>query len=705
MREKLIERVRRVWGVNMNSIEAYIDGYDKLVIEVAKYFYGGQSDEFYVSRYDCSLEKLNVRSKYELEDRVVYIADMFKNLEIGKFYQIVDNHGYRNYFKYRHIVRSKRFNEEFYYGGDDLGYTYDEKHTVFKLWAPTATQVLIELFDGVNRNSPRILMMKRKEKGVFVCDVEGDLDGTGYLFAVTRNGETVMTIDPYARASGINGRYSVVVNRQKTDVKKIPLVHSGSPIIYEASVRDFTSGLKDCHRASFKGFVTENLRTSNNRKAGFDYLKSLGVTHVQLMPIYDFYTVDEENKFLIYNWGYDPQQYNVPEGSYASNPLNPASWISDLKEMVQKLHENGMQVVMDVVYNHMYDRDKSPFELVLPYYYFRMNEHGQWSNGSFCGNDFDSTMPMCRKYIVDSIAYWMDEYDIDGFRFDLMGILDVDTMRQIEHVVHAKKPHGLVYGEGWNMPTMLDEERKAHMHNAYIMPRIAFFNDSFRDTCKGRTGEHDGGHRGYLSGDLNQIEYMKQALCGNNHTQSFMSPLQSINYVECHDNATAYDKLKMCCHGEDEANIKKRAKLLLAAIMVAQGIPFIHSGQEFCRTKGLRHNTYNAPDEINKLDYERKDEFYDIVEFTKQLIKLRKEYPVFMYETYQEIQEHVSFETIQYGALKYSIIDERGSFDIYFNPTYSEIPFKGGEVILSSEPIVNKSLPILSFCVVKKEVV
>lgn len=682
-----------------DSILTYIDGYDILRIEVAKFFYGGECNEFFVSRNN-KLEKLTIKNKEYRDDRVIYTANMFSGFKVGAYFHVIDEHGYRSHVKYRNIVRTAKFNEEFYYDGNDLGATYDPSHTVFKLWSPTASHILVQIFNSID--DQKFIPMKRGEKGLFTADVEGDLDGKGYLYVVFRNGETVSTADPYAKGSGLNQSYSVVVNPAKVNVEKKTVTHADAPIIYETSVRDFSSGLKNCYRATFKGLVTENLRTNRNHKAGFDYLKSLGITHLQLMPIFDFYTVDEENKFVIYNWGYDPSQYNVPEGSYASNPLDPYSRIVDLKQMIQKLHEANIHVVMDVVYNHMYDRRKSSFEKTVPNYFFRMNENGEYSNGSFCGNDFDSTMPMARKYILDSLRYWIEEYDIDGFRFDLMGILDVETMNAAEKLLHSYKPDGLIYGEGWNMPTMLDEERKAHMYNANLMPQIGFFNDLFRDVAKGKSGDSDGYAKGYLTGDINQIESMKQALCGNNHTQSFVSPLQSINYVECHDNATAYDKIQMCCHGEGEENYRKRAKLLLASVLLSQGIAFLHSGQEFCRTKGLRHNTYNANDEINKLNYERKDEYKDVVDFTRALIRLRKEYPMFMYATYDEIAKHVSFETLEHGILKYMIVDEMNILDIYFNPTFELSSFKEGDVVLSSEPITNNIIPALSVIVVRK---
>ena len=612
----------------MDSIQAYIDAYEYIQIEVAKFFYGGECNDFYVSKGHKPLEKLLIINKQYRDDRVIYTAKMFPGFEVGQYFFVIDEHGYRAHIKYRNIVRTTRFNNEFYYDKDDLGCTYYEDHSVFKVWAPTASKVILELVDRNNKELSSLHYMKRTENGVYEVNVAGNLEGKRYVYLVYRDNEAVVSADPYAKGSGINQHGSIVINPKKTQVEKVKINAPKTPIIYEASVRDFTSSLDFENRATFKGLITEGLKTSAGYVAGFDYLKTLGITHLQLLPIFDFYTVDEENKFMIYNWGYDPSQYNVPEGSYASNPLDPYSRIVDLKEMIQRLHKENIQVVMDVVYNHMYDRRKSAFEKIVPNYFFRVNSRGEISNGSFCGNDFDSTMPMARKYILDSIKMWMDEYDIDGFRFDLMGILDIDTMNQIEKLVHDRKPHALVYGEGWNMPTMLEDNKKAHMFNARTMPNIGFFNDAFRDILKGKSGESDGGDKGYLTGDIGKLDAMKRVLVGKHYTECFETPTQSINYVECHDNATAYDKIKMCCYGENEDGYKKRAKLLLAGVLLSQGIAFIHSGEEFCRTKGLRHNTYNAKDEINKLNYERKDLYLDVVEFTKELIKIRKEYPL-----------------------------------------------------------------------------
>lgn len=683
----------------MESVSAYVDNFEEIRIEVARYFYNGESNAFYVVLEDGRLQELVILNKIHEQDKVVYFVKWFEGLQIGNYYEIVEEHAYRCCLQYRYIVRNGRFDREFYYAEDDLGVTYSPESSTFKLWAPIADKVLLNVND-------MMFPMKRGAKGVFELCVHGDIANAKYTYMVHRNGEWVESVDPYAIGSTLNSKKSVVVNPKEVEVTKYtPKMESPIPIIYEVSVRDFTSSLKNCHRGTFKGFITEELRTSNGKLAGFDYLKSLGVTHVQFMPMYDFFTVDEENKFKFYNWGYDPIQYNVPEGSFASNPLNPLSRIIECKQMIEKCHKENMYVIMDVVYNHMYDRKLSAFDKIVPCYYFRMNEWGEYSNGSFCGNDFDSTRLMARAYIVNSTKHWMKFYGVDGFRFDLMGILDVDTMNAVVRACREIKPNCMFYGEGWNMPTMLEEPRRAHMFNAYQLPEVGFFNDSFRDITKGKSSEGEIGETGYLTGNLHCMEAMKQVLKGNTCSLLFNSPLQSINYVECHDNATAYDKLRMCVYEEGEDNWKKRAKLLMGCVMLAQGIPFIHAGQEFLRTKDLRHNTYNSSDEINTMDYELKDNNMDVVRFTMDLIEFRKHISNYTKLTYQEVERDVECEDMGNGVLAYRVKAGNDVYVTYFNPTLEEFELenKEGICVLTSEAMEDYILPPISMCVIKEE--
>lgn len=683
----------------MDSVSAYVDNYEEIRIEIARFFFNGESNVFYVALNNGSLEQLTIKNKIYEHDKVVYFVNWFKDLQIGSFYEIVDEHAYRCPLQYRYIVRNGRFDREYKYHGDDLGVSYTSEKSVFKVWAPTADQVLLKL-------DKQVYPMVREDKGVYCIEVVKDCAKLEYTYMVHVNGKWNESVDPYAIGSTANSKKSVVIDSTSVEVEKyIPRIESAIPIIYEVNVRDFTYSLKNCHRSTFKGFITENLRTSNDKSAGFDYLKSLGVTHVQFMPMYDYFTVDEENKFKFYNWGYDPIQYNVPEGSYASNPLDPLSRIIDCKQMIEACHHENMFVIMDVVYNHMYDRKLSSFDKIVPYYYFRMNEWGEYSNGSFCGNDFDSTKEMARAYIVNSTKHWIKYYNVDGFRFDLMGIIDVDTIKEIVKECRLIKPDCMFYGEGWNMPTMLEEQRRSHMFNAYQLPQVGFFNDSFRDITKGKSSEGEIGATGYLTGNIGCIEEMKTVLKGNTCSLLFTSPMQSINYVECHDNATAYDKLQMCLPDEGEKNWKKRAKLLLSAVLLAQGIPFIHAGEEFLRTKGLRHNTYNSPDSINHMDYELKDSNMDVVRFTQQLIEFRKIHKDFTKLTYQDIERDVECIDMGKGVLAYKVKAGDTTFTTYFNPTLSEFKIKEhqGVCVIHSEDMEDYILPPISMCILEEE--
>lgn len=678
----------------METACAYLDNYKEIRIEIAKYFYDGESKTFYVSLENGALKELSVLRKSREEDRVVYTVRVFSSLQIGTAYEIVEEHGYRFPLQYRYIVRDGRFDREYSYHEEDLGVTYREDHTLFKVWAPTVSTMILCLG---NEYYP----MKRGEKGVYWIDVMQDTALCEYHYLAYVNGKWTESVDPYAKGSTINSKRSVVIPPKSVQVaRNTPQVDSEVPVIYEVSVRDFTSSLRNTHRSTFKGFISEDLRTNNKQLAGFDYLKSLGITHVQFMPIYDFYTVDEEYKFKFYNWGYDPIQYNIPEGSYSSDPLDPLARIIECKQMIEACHKENMYVVMDVVYNHMYNKDLSSFEKLVPYYYFRMNTKGEYSNGSFCGNDFDSTREMARAYIVNSVKMWMGEYNVDGFRFDLMGILDIDTMKEITRQCRAMKPNCLIYGEGWNMPTMLEEQRRSSMMNAYQLSQVNFFNDSFRDIVKGKTSEGESGVRGYLTGDISYIEEMKRVLLGNTSSQLFTSPMQSINYVECHDNATAYDKVRMCLYYEGEENWKKRCKLLISAVLLAQGIPFLHAGQEFLRTKNMAHNTYNSSDSINTLDYERKDRYLDVVEFTRAMIKFRKNTVGFTKREYHDIERDIQCLDMGNGILAYRVVAEDQVYTTYFNPTEGsyQLPHYD-QCILSSDGIWDNYLPPISMCI------
>ena len=517
--------------------------------------------------------------------------------------------------------------------------------------------------------------MKRTEKGVYRTDVYGNLDGASYIYLVKVNGLWTEAVDPYAKSCNANKQRGFVLNPQKLVMNMhedtLPKVESYTDIVvYETHVRDFTKQFPHTNAGKFLGLTLEGFKTPNGHEAGFDYLKSLGITHLQLQPVNDFTSVDETNIDVYYNWGYDPGHYNCPEGSYATNPNDPYSRVVEFKEAVSKLHEAKIRVILDVVYNHMHSQLNSDFERIVPNYYFRLSENGRPSNGSFCGNDFDSTRLMARKFIVDSIAMWMNEYSVDGFRFDLMGILDVETMNQIRKTAQRINPNVFLHGEGWNMPTILPDEEKAMLANQSKLDNIGQFNDFYREHVKGKSSEHEIMVKGFCTGDLSYIHAIPACLSGcvmqkQGYVKIFNTPEKSTNYVECHDNGTVWDKMKVCCTGEDNSTRIQRQKLMIAMVLVSQGVPFIHSGQEFCRTKNGVQNSYASSDLINRIDWDRKDKYEQVVEYTKDMIALRKKLKALRMKTQAEIEQHAQFTIIDNRLIDYTLkdISSYGEYD------------------------------------------
>lgn len=663
--------------------EAYLDDFNLLTVYLSKQFYQGKSEVFYTRDEQGELNKLTIKYKESTSnDYSKYIVTGCEFLEFGKEYELVEEHGLTTPLQMGLIVKKEKFDKMFYYSGNDLGAHITNQKTTFALWAPTATEVFVKVnFNGKTVTYP----LDREPKGVYKTTVNENLHLAHYTYLVNVNGEYRESVDPYGRGTISYGQKSVVLDDAQVhvdfnDASLKALEAPTDAIIYETSIRDFTSDENSSHKhkKTYKGFIERNTTTKNNTKTGFDYVLDLGITHIQLMPVYDFATIDEINVEVFYNWGYDPHQYNVPEGSYSSNVNDPLSRVMELKELVATCHKHGLRVVMDVVYNHVYDMHNSSFEKIVPYYYFRRSETGAVSNGSFCENDVDSNKLMVRKFIVDSCKMWVKDYGMDGFRFDLMGILDVDTMNIIDKEIRRIKPDVLLYGEGWNMPTILDEGKKAMRENQHKMPNVGHFNDFYRDHVKGRTGEHEISIKGYCSGDVFYKDAMKMCLVGNSLEEPFLhlfdTPKKSINYVECHDNRTSWDKLKECCK-EDQREVRiRKHKMMIAAIMVSMGVPFLHSGQEFCRTKNGIHNSFLSGDLINKLDWERKDRYQEVVNYTKDMIELRKNYSVLRFSETEQIKKHVYFKDLEKDVLLYGFKDvsEYIEFDellIFFNPT------------------------------------
>lgn len=556
------------------------------------------------------------------------------------------------------IMSSEKFNEMYYYEGDDLGNKYSKEKTNFRVWAPLASEVKILIYEKAEDTAAKEeIVMTKAEKGTWTAEISGDKDGLIYTYKVNNSGTWTEAVDPYARAVTINGNKGVVVDLDSTDPEgwngdKRPEQKSiMDTIIYELHVRDFSS-FKDSgipNPRTFLAFLPKDTKGPNGTSTGLSYLKELGITHVQLLPIYDYATVDEKNPTAAYNWGYDPKNYNAVEGSYSSNPSDPKARIRELKQAVQAMHKEDLKVIMDVVYNHMYDVTTSNLNNIVPGYYFRKSATGGWANESGCGNTIASENPMARKYIVDSVKYWATEYNLDGFRFDLMGLIDVTTMTEVRSALDGIDQSIFIHGEGWNMGNTLTDEEKAIQKNAEKLKGIGFFNDTIRDGLKGSVFNKN--EAGWTNGNYGRkIDVLKGIVGAIKYSNDIASPwspgvepYQSTNYTEAHDNNTLWDKLAFTNPEDSEEDRKMMHKLSSAIIFTSQGIPFIHAGQEFLRSKNGNENSYNASEEINTLNWETKDANKDIVEYNKGLMKLRKEHPAFKMPTADMIRENLKF--------------------------------------------------------------
>ncbi|MBO9130384.1 type I pullulanase [Bacillus sp. 165] len=574
-------------------------------------------------------------------------------------------------------VHSKEFDETFYYEGT-LGITYEKEKTKFRLWAPTASEAKVVLYKKWDDEASSEHVMTRAEKGTWTLVLYEDLEGLYYTYKVKIGSEWNEAADPYAKAVGVNGDRGYILNLETTHPKhwmkdKPHFTEPTDAILYELHVRDLSmhpeSGM--CHKGKFLALTEVGTTGPNEIPTGIDHIKSLGVTHVQLLPIFDYSTDSVDETCLEkeqYNWGYDPKNYNAPEGSYSTDPYNPISRIMELKQTIQTLHDNGLRVVMDVVYNHVYDAYRMNFMKLVPGYYFRYKDEQTLSNGSACGNDVASERHMVRKFIIDSVKYWASEYNLDGFRFDLMGLHDVDTMNEIRAELDKIDPSILIIGEGWDLATELCSESKANQKNAQKMPRIAHFNDVIRDGLKGSVFYHE--VLGLVNGNPKALIDVQSGIAGairySDTIHSFADePNQAVTYVEAHDNHTLWDKLLITNPNDTVETIKKMHKLCTAIVLTSQGIAFLHAGQEFMRTKGGDENSYKSSTKINQLDWVRCAAFQEEVDYVRRLIALRKTEPAFRLQTADKIRQCLQFIAAPDGVLAYSIRDEQNNKQLF----------------------------------------
>lgn len=553
------------------------------------------------------------------------------------------------------------------YEGSDLELIYSPQSSSFRVWAPTASEVKLLLYDNGNEGGAyKNTNMNRSDDGTWDLEIKENLKGKFYTFQI-RIGEKWLDETPgmWVKATGVNGKRAAIIDFSETnpdgwenDVHP-PLKNYTDIMLYEVHVRDFsisqTSGMKN--KGKFLAFTERGTKNAAGESTGIDHLKELGITHIHLLPSFDFASIDEtklnDNK---YNWGYDPVNYNVPEGSYSTDPYNPVTRIKEFKQMVQSLHQSGIRVIMDVVYNHTAAAKDSHLNLLVPDYFYRMNADSTWSNASGCGNETASERAMMRKFIIESVVYWASEYHIDGFRFDLMGIHDIETMNEVRAALDKIDPSIFVYGEGWtaaNSP--LSEEKRAVKKNAKQLENIAVFSDDIRDALKGSWMHSE--IPGFVSGIDSLEESVKFGVVGaTQHPQvdytkliysksSYVNnPTQIINYVSCHDDMCLVDKLNEAkpLDATPEELIRFN-KLAQTVVFTSQGVPFLYAGEELYRNKKGIHNTYQSPDSINQIDWNFKTINKDIFTYYKNLISLRKNHAAFRIPTQDMLQQHLKF--------------------------------------------------------------
>ena len=566
----------------------------------------------------------------------------------------------------------------------ELRYTPASSH--FSLWAPTADSARVLLYEeGLGGQPYEIIEMnKNAADGSWSAVAEGDLEGRFYTFRVNVSGRWLEeTPGIFATAVGVNGQRAAVVDFGSTDPEgwaedRRPELRSfADAVVYEMHHRDFSisgnSGISPEHRGKFLALTESGTRGPRGVRTGVDHLVELGVTHVHILPSFDYASVDETRlEDNVYNWGYDPVNYNVPDGSYSTDPYDPACRIREFKEMVQALHKAGIRVVLDVVYNHVSDAASQAFERTVPGYFFRMREDGSFADGSACGNETASDREMMRRFMVESVCWWVEEYHIDGFRFDLMGIHDIETMNAIRAAVSGIDPSVLIYGEGWAASAPLyDGSLLAMKANTWEMPGIAAFSDEMRDALRGPFS--DNSKAGFLGGVPDLEESVKFGVVGAvqhpdvdysavNYSDTCWAsePTQMISYISCHDDMCLRDRLTATLPGASEAELLRLDKLGQTVVFTSQGIPFIYAGEELFRTKQGVHNSYNSPDAINAIDWSFKNRYSDLYDYYRGLIALRKAHPAFRLGDADLVREHLEFLDAPEGVVAWRLTGHAG---------------------------------------------
>lgn len=642
------------------------------------------------------------------------------------------------------LYASDEFNDLYAYSGDDLGVTVNQNTTVFKVWSPFISQATLNIYEnGSTGDAKTSIAMEKGEKAVWSASVSENLTGKYYTYSVvTAKGVTREIVDPYAKSTGANGERGMIIDLAKTNPdkwesqarpKNDKLVDA---VIYEAHIRDLTihssSGVSEKNRGKFLGLTEENTKNAAGDSTALAYLKELGVTELHILPSFDFQSVDELGDLSYdadgaFNWGYDPQNYNVPEGSYSTNPSDGTVRVNEMKQMIMALHNAGIRVVMDVVYNHTYNADSNFAALGLDYYY-RTNTDGSLSNGSGCGNETASERAMFRKFMVDSVAYWQREYKIDGFRFDLMGLHDITTMNEISKTLHEVDENVIIYGEPWTAGSSpLDASQQSTKVNANKLNNIAVFNDDVRDAIKGSVFDANVG--AYIQGKSLNNDAVVRSYLGGTGTGGFAnSPSQSVTYVSAHDNNTLWDKILVSTNAtETKANREAMNRLAATLVLTGQGISFFQAGEEMMRSKVtdvnitkdengndkveskydnnatkaslegkefyVAGNSYKSPDSVNAIDWSLRTTNKSMVEYYKGLIAISKAYPEFRFNSAAEIKDNIEIlipANVGFGATVYSIKASDGKTILVASSNKAEdytmnIPYGDWQVICDGE--------------------
>ncbi len=565
------------------------------------------------------------------------------------------------------------------YERNDLGLTYSANRSIFRIWSPPASEVQLIFYKaGIGGMPVSTFSMQKGINGTWIATVIGDQNGKFYVFRSKIEDKWMEEVtDPYAKIVGVNGKRAMVGSLATTNPpgwsadQSTAFKNKTDAVIYEMHIRDASihrsSGI--AHKGKFLGLTEKGTHNAAGLSTGLDHLKELGITHVHMLPAYDFFTVDETRLDKPqYNWGYDPLNYNTPEGSYSTNPYDGSNRIQEFKQLIQSFHHNGLRVVMDVVYNHTMFSSNSNFNQLVPGYYYRQKADGSFSDATACGNETASERAMMRKFILESVMYWVKEYHVDGFRFDLMGVHDIETMNVISRALHKIKPDILLYGEGWTAGSCpLPDSVRALKKNAYRLDKIAVFSDDLRDGIKGSVFDHN--DRGFASGKAGMEESIKFGVVAAvqhpqinyekvNYSKApyAAAPYNTISYCECHDNHVLWDKLAISAKNNTVAERKEMHKLSLSIVLTSQGISFLHAGTEFLRSKNEAENSFNAGDSINAIDWNLKTINKEIFGYVKGLIKMRKAHPAFRQTTAELVAKNISFmNELPPGVVAYTI--------------------------------------------------